>query len=79
MIDCDTKNTLSDQYYTSTESLLDIYEKDSRKMGYYCENLQDHNLWKSVLRKKLRNITGITKMKRCKLQAKKLESVDCEG
>lgn len=68
-----------DTYYTSMEHLLKVFDRDARKLGFAAKNPQQYEEWKSKVRLKLTEITGIEKMERCELSAVIMESEQLDG
>ena len=52
----------TEKYYTSMKHLLDVFDREARKMGMQAENIEEFEKWKKNVRDKLRDITGINKM-----------------
>jgi hypothetical protein len=69
----------TDTYYTSTEQLLHVYDKVSRKMRFDAKTVEEHGVWKKSVVVKLREITGLDQMEACPLEAKFLESKQLDG
>lgn len=68
-----------ENYYASTKHLLDLFCKESRKMGFKASNVKEFDNWKQSLRDKLSMITGLYKMEKCELKPTIIESVVLEG
>lgn len=65
--------------FTSRDSLLEAFDRNSRQLGFNAENSFEHKMWKSILREKLSEITGIKTMSSCDLQPELVESVELDG
>jgi dienelactone hydrolase len=61
------------RYYTTTEYLLARYEAISRQMGFRATTRAEHATWRSELRARLRQITGIDTMVPAPLQPRVTE------
>lgn len=68
-----------DKYYTSTGHLLEVYDRESRKLGLKAESIAEYEEWKKAARARLSDITGICRMEKCGLKAQRLESVQMDG
>lgn len=67
------------EYYTSMNNLLEVYDERARKLGFNANNIQEYEKWKLELRKKLTEITGLNRFQYCDLNPKVLESVKLDG
>jgi len=69
----------TEKYYTSMKHLLDVFDREARKMGMQAENIEEFEKWKKNVRDKLRDITGINKMEMCSLDPQIIESEQIDG
>jgi hypothetical protein len=67
------------EYYTSSRYLLNLYDRNSRKLALKAKNIEEYETWKRHLREILKEITGINTMNTCPLLPQLLESVQLEG
>lgn len=70
---------MEQKYYTTLSSLQRIYKKHSRSLGLSATNSEEYEAWKKILRKKLSDITGISRIEPCELKSELLESIQMDG
>lgn len=68
-----------DQYYTSMEHLMKVFDKRGRQKAFHATNLEEYKVWKEEVRKILWDITGLKYMETCPLMPQLMESVKLEG
>lgn len=68
-----------DKYYTAMASLADRFDRVARKLRYNAADLKAHEAWKTSVRSKLGDITGLTRMEACDLQPERLETIQLDG
>ena len=61
------------------EYLLDLFDKNSRKLGFFGNSKEELELWQKNTKKELIKLLGIDKMKGCELNPKVIESVKLDG
>ena len=66
-------------YYTSIDSLCDIFDKEARQMPCQTESIGAYNAWKTAVRRKLADVTGISSMEKCDLQPRLLDTARLDG
>jgi dienelactone hydrolase len=66
-------------YYTTLEHLLNLYKEQGRKYGLKAQNVSEFEIWKNKVREKLKEISGISKMKSCELSCKLISSTRLNG
>jgi dienelactone hydrolase len=67
------------KYYTSLPKLHKRFEEKSRSLGFKANNIEEYELWKTQLRTKLLEITGIDRMELCSLEPQLIESKLMDG
>jgi dienelactone hydrolase len=71
-------NLSGQKYYTSLPKLHKIYEKKHRALGFNANNIEDYEQWRMELRAKLKEITGMDKIKACALEPQFIESCELD-
>jgi len=66
-------------YYTSLTQLCNIFDAEARQLPCRTESLDVYNAWKTQALKKLKDVTGISRMKTCDLKPQQLSVTKLEG
>jgi len=66
-------------YYTSLTSLCNIFDAEARKLPCQTESMEAYISWKTSIRTKLCDITGISRMQTCDLQPQLLSTTQLDG
>ncbi len=67
------------KYYTYMDALKERFKAQSRQMGFKAESPTDYEQWKKALRRRLADITGLTRLTYTDPAPEKLETVQMEG
>ncbi len=67
-----------EKYYSSLGSILNTFDEEGRRLALRAESASDFNEWKTAVRAKLRDISGLDRMGDCPLKASLLESEELE-
>jgi hypothetical protein len=67
-----------DRYYSSTETLEQVYGHEARKMAFPAE-AEAFRRWRHIVRRKLLEITGMDRMEPADLRPETLESTQMDG
>lgn len=62
-----------EQYYTSTEHFLDLYDTHARSLALRADSLEHFTQWKMETRAAIMSALGITRLDRCPISARTLE------
>lgn len=66
-------------FYDTTKHLLDVYDKEARKMAFSASSKDEFETWKAALREKFREISGMSRMETCALMPHSLEKTAMDG
>ncbi|MDO8685823.1 MAG: alpha/beta hydrolase family protein, partial [Clostridiales bacterium] len=69
----------TEKYYTSIEHLLHVFDREYGKLGFKAENIPEYEDWKTKVRFKLAEITGICRMESSELKPELLETIQLNG
>ena len=69
----------TEKYYTRLPHLIDVFDAKARQMAFTAATMEEYGCWKTALRSKLIQITGIDRMDMCKPEPQLLESKEIDG
>lgn len=67
------------QFYTCLESMAKVYDSLVRVHAYHARTMEEHLEWKTKVRQKLFEITGLARMPRCNLLPRKISVEAMDG
>ena len=63
-----------DHYYTSLDRMLELFGREARSLPCRAENAETYAAWKTALKDKLSELTGLSVMEKCDLYPKLMDS-----
>ena len=66
-------------YYSSLPHLCSIFDQEARQMPCQTSSIEAYTTWKAATRAKLRDILGISRMKKCDMKPELLDTVQLVG
>ena len=67
---------VSEKYYDTTPHLLNVYDREARKMAFRAKSEEEYIEWKAVLRAKFREVSGMSRLETCQLKSQLVETTD---
>lgn len=67
---------VSEKYYDTTPHLLNVYDREARKMAFCAKSEEEYIEWKAVLRAKFREVSGMSRLETSQLKSQLVETTD---